>query len=247
MLLETFASLVTDRIRTLADEQQTLMEQIADAMADTVAARGSLFVFGCSHSGLLAQDVFYRAGGLMLVNLISSPGMDLATDPPLLTSDMERMPGLAACILDHTPLGAGDLLLVISTSGRNAVPVEMAEQARARGARVVALTSVAYTSAVESHAPSGRRLAEVAHFVLDNGAPVGDAALPVPGLDTAMGPLSSITGTFLLHALMAMTVERLQSRGVDAPVFRSGNLDGGREYNEAMFRRYHDQIHYPHR
>lgn len=247
MLLDTFSELVVSKIRALAESQRDMMERVAAAMAETVEAEGSLFVFGCSHSGLLAQDIYYRAGGLMLVNLISGPGMHLETDPPLLTSDMERMPGLAARILAHTALKKGDLLLVVSTSGRNAVPVEMAEEAKNRGARVVALTSVAYTDAVASHAPSGRRLFEAADFVLDNGAPLGDAGLAVPGVDVPMGPLSSITGTFLLHALMAMTAERLAARGREAPVFRSGNLDGGREYNEAMFRRYHDQIHYPHR
>jgi uncharacterized phosphosugar-binding protein len=247
LLLEAFSEMVTKRIQELTSRQAGVIGQVADIMADTAVAGGSLFVFGCSHSGLLAQDIYYRAGGLMLVNLIAGPGMDLTQDPPLLTSDMERLPGLAARILAHTALQTGDLLLVISTSGRNAVPVEMAEEARERGARVVAMTSLAYATAVTSHAPSGRRLHEVADFVLDNGAPVGDAALNVPGVEAPMGPLSSITGTFLLHALCALTALRLAERGIAAPVFLSGNLDGGREYNEAMFRRHHAQIHYPHR
>ncbi len=247
MLLETFSEIVIGKIEDLTRRQAGPLQQVADVMAATAEARGSLFVFGCSHSGLLAQDIYYRAGGLMLVHLIAGPGMDLTKDPPLMTSDMERLPGLSARILAHTPLKAGDLLLIISTSGRNAVPVEMAEEAKARGAVVVAMTSLDYASSVASQAPSGRRLHEVADYVLDTGTPIGDAALSVPGVEAPMGPLSSITGTFLLHALCALAAECLAARGVPVPVFRSGNLDGGREYNEAMFRRYHTQIHYPSR
>lgn len=244
MILDQFSKEVTRLIASLAARQQGVLEAVAQAMSDAIVGHHSVFAFGCSHSGLLVQEICYRAGGLMLVNPLFGPGMNLATDPPLLTSDMERLPGLADRILDNSALGAGDLLIVVSSSGRNAVPVEMAEGARRRGASVVAVTALAYTQAVASAAPSGRRLFEVADWVLDNGAPLGDAVLEIPGLDAPMGPVSTITGAFLLQALMAMVAEQLVARGADVPVFRSGNIDGARAQNEAVFQRYASQIHY---
>lgn len=244
MILEQFSREVTRLIASLAVQQQAVLEDAAQAVSDAISNHHSVFAFGCSHSGLLVQEIYYRAGGLMLVNPLFGPGMNLAIDPPLLTSDMERVPGLAARILDNSALGSQDLLVVVSSSGRNAVPVEMAEGAKRRGASVVAVTSLAYTQAVASAAPSGRRLFEVADWVLDNGAPLGDAVLEIPGLDAPMGPVSTITGAFLLQALMAMAAERLVAKGVDVPVFRSGNIDGARARNEAVFQQYAAQIHY---
>jgi uncharacterized phosphosugar-binding protein len=245
VILDEFGERMSQLITALASSQREAIVAVASQVEATVVAGHSLFAFGCNHSGLLVQDLYYRAGGCMLVNPLWGPGMNLQTDPPLFTSDMERMPGLAQRILDHSPLSAGDLLFVVSTSGRNTVPVEMAEKAKERGAVVVALTSLAYTHSVTSAAPSGRRLFEVADYVLDNGAPAGDALLTLSGLEVPVAPVSTITGSFVLHAVMAVALESMAAHGLTVPVFRSGNLEGGREHNQAVFRQYASQIHYP--
>lgn len=244
MLLDTYKEILTGLIDELAVSQGDTLESAARILRDTVKSGHSIFGFGCNHSSLLIQEIYYRAGGFMLINPLFAPGMHLEVQPPLVTSDMESLPGLARVVLDNSPLGEGDVLLIVSTSGRNAVPVEMAEGAKARGAKVIALTSLKYSSGVKSRAPSGQCVPDVADLVLDNGAPAGDAALSIKGLPVPMGPVSTVTGAFLLNTLVARTVELLVEEGLEAPVFRSGNLDQGRAYNEALLARYANQIHY---
>ncbi|MCQ6557342.1 SIS domain-containing protein [Paenibacillus mendelii] len=96
---------------------------------------------GCSHSNIFAQEVFYRAGGFLLMNPIFLPGMTLETPPATRTSKFERIPGIAEAVLSEAPIRESDVLVIASVSGRNDVPVEMALWARERGVKVVALTS----------------------------------------------------------------------------------------------------------
>lgn len=110
-------------------------------LADTAASGGRLFAFGAGHSSLPAQDLVYRAGGLALMNLLAGPGLvGVDVRPATLGSALERVEGYATAVLDSSPLRAGDALVIISLSGRNALPVEMAQAARARGVRVIGVT-----------------------------------------------------------------------------------------------------------
>jgi len=245
-VMTAWNDLVRQSLDRALTTQRPSLEAAAEALAGALAAGRSFFAFGCNHSRLLVDELFYRAGSLVPVNPIDVPGLRLDTPSPLTGSDLEKLPGLARRVLDHTPLGQGDVLLVVSTSGRNTVPVEMAEEGKARGAWIVALTSLAYAVSQPSLAPSGRRLHEVADVVLDHGAPPGDAALAVPGVGPAMGPLSTILGAALLHGWMARTAELLAERGVEPPVFQSANQPGGGDWNRALLARWEAQIHWPH-
>ncbi|MDX3483513.1 sugar isomerase domain-containing protein, partial [Streptomyces scabiei] len=172
-----------ERVR---DEEAETVVAAGELIADTVADGGRLFAFGAGHSSLAAQDLVYRAGGLALMNLLAVPGT-LGVDvlPATLGSALERVDGLATAVLDNSPLRAGDLLIVISLSGRNALPVEMAAHARERGVKVIGLTSVAYATATTSRHSSGTFLKDHCDLVLDSKIAVGDAELT---LDTIPAP-----------------------------------------------------------
>lgn len=142
-----------ERVR---DEEAGAIAAAGAAIADTVAAGGRLFAFGAGHSSLAAQDVVYRAGGLALMNLLAVPGtVGVDVMPATLGSALERVDGLAGAVLDSSPARSGDLLVIISLSGRNALPVEMAQNARALGLTVVGVTSVAYATGTRSRHASG--------------------------------------------------------------------------------------------
>src|SRR5262249_25083494 len=128
-------------LRRVRDEEAAGIRAAATAVADAVEAGGRVFVFGAGHSSLPAQDVVYRAGGLALVNLLAVPGV-VGADvmPATLGSALERVDGLAGVVLDTSPAQRGDVLFVISLSGRNPLPVEMAQNARALGLTVVGVT-----------------------------------------------------------------------------------------------------------
>jgi uncharacterized phosphosugar-binding protein len=229
----------------IRDEEQDALEQAAKTMADAVEQGHCLFAFGCTHSSLPIQDLVYRAGGFMLVNPIYGPGIAaLDIKPTTISSAMEQMQGYAKVILDNSPAKAGDVLILVSVSGRNAVPVELAQLARERGLKVIGVTSKEYSQAVSSRHPSGKKMHDFADIILDNKAPKGDAVLEDKGMMQRFNPVSGVTSTAILQALVAATIEELLQRGFTPPVFLAANVDGGAEYNAHLIKQYHDRIFY---
>jgi uncharacterized phosphosugar-binding protein len=220
------------------------LARAAEALAEAIAGGRSIFSFGASHSFILAEEMVYRTGGLMLVNPVYPHGMNLLVRPLTLTSRLERVPGLGAELLTGTPAAADDVLLIASTSGRNAVAIDMAIAAREKGLSTIAVTSMAYTRGVSSRHPSGKKLADLCDVVVDNGAPYGDAAVAIEGFPQRVGPLSTVTGCAIVNAMTAEVVRRLVGEGVEPPVFLSANLDGGDDYNARLLAQNRHRIHY---
>ncbi len=224
--------------------QREAIERAAQAVAEAIQADHLVYVFGPSHAGILAQELFYRAGGLVPVNPILPPGLTTDVRPVTLTSRLERLPGFGAQIMAESPVEAGDVLIVHSVSGRNAAAVEVAQEGRARGAFVIAVTSLAYSRAVQPRQSGMPRLFEVADLVLDNCAPVGDALVELPGLSQKAGAASTVIGAAMLNAVMARAAELLLQRTGDAPVFMSANLDGGDAHNRRWLDHYRGRLTY---
>ena len=231
-----------ERVR---DEEAGSIAAAGAAIAETVAAGGRLFAFGAGHSSLAAQDVVYRAGGLALMNLLAVPGtVGVDVMPATLGSALERVDGLASAVLDSSPARAGDLLVIISLSGRNALPVEMAQNARALGLTVVGVTSVAYATGTKH--VSGGFLRDHCDIVLDSKIAIGDAELRTEGVEAPFAPASTVVTSALMQAMMATAAEELVARGIEPPLLRSGNVDGGHEWNGRVMREYGDRVFYRH-
>ncbi|MFJ9664386.1 SIS domain-containing protein [Streptomyces sp. NPDC101219] len=244
---DRFLDAATDLLHRVRDEEADAIASAGTLIADTVADGGRLFAFGAGHSSLAAQDVVYRAGGLALMNLLVVPGVvGVDVMPATLGSALERVDGLAAAVLDSSPLRAGDVLVIISLSGRNALPVEMAMNARALGVRVVGVTSVAYASQTTSRHVSGTFLKDHCDVVLDSKIAVGDAELTHDRVPAPFAPASTVVTTALLQAVMATAAAGLADRGIEPPLLRSGNVDGGHEWNGRVFGEYGDRIFYRH-
>ncbi|MFJ9081630.1 SIS domain-containing protein [Streptomyces sp. NPDC102384] len=232
----------------IRDEEADNIAAAGTLLADTVADGGRLFAFGAGHSGLAAQDVVYRAGGLALMNLLSVPGtVGIDVMPATLGSALERVDGLAAVVLEASPVQAGDALVIISLSGRNALPVEMALSARAAGIKVIGVTSLSYATgpdAPTSRHVSGSYLRDHCDVVLDSKIAIGDAELTHEGVDTPFAPASTVTASALMQAILATCAANLADRGIQPPLLRSGNVDGGLEWNAKVFEEYGDRIYY---
>ncbi|WP_406105827.1 SIS domain-containing protein [Streptomyces sp. NBC_01003] len=234
-------------LRRVRDEEDRNIAAAGTLIADTVAEGGRLFAFGAGHSSLAAQDVVYRAGGLALMNLLSVPGVvGVDVMPATLGSALERVDGLAGAVLDTSPVRAGDTLVIISLSGRNSLPVEMAMNARALGLRVIGVTSVAYAEETKSRHVSGTFLKDHCDIVLDSKIEVGDAELTYDTVDAPFGPASTMVASALMQATMATAAADLADRGIQPPLLRSGNVDGGHEWNGRVFSEYGDRIFYRH-
>ncbi len=244
-LVHRYIDGVIQLLERIKQEETPALRQAAQMMADAIAQGSRIFAFGCTHSSIPIQDLVYRAGGLMLINPIFGPGIaSLDIRPATMSSAIERLQGYARVLLDSSPIQAGDVLILVSVSGRNAVPIEMAQLARERGIKVIGVTSMAYTQAFASRHPSGKKMYEFADIVLDNKVDPGDALLEAKGVPQKFCPASGVTSTALLQALVAATVEELLGRGITPPIFLAANVDGGAEYNARLLAQYKDRIFY---
>jgi len=244
MSAQTYFDRAIEALQQVASTQSERIGTAAGLVVDAIVGGKALYAFGATHSFMIAEELVYRTGGLMLVNPIYPHGMNLSVRPIPVTSQFERVPGLGAELLGLAPVAAGDVVIVASTSGRNPVPIDLALAATARGAQVIGITSMAYTQRVSSRHASGKKLVDVCTVVIDNGAPYGDAAVEVKGFAQAVGPLSSVTGCAIANAIVAETVARLVARGYEPPVFMSANVDGGDAYNARLMRANAHRIHY---
>jgi uncharacterized phosphosugar-binding protein len=235
---------VIQLLQQVRETQAEPIERAAQAIAAAIEAGHLVYAFGPTHAGILAQELFYRAGGLVPVNPILPPGLTTDIRPATLTSKLERLPGLGTQILSETPIEAGDVLIVHSVSGRNAAAVEVAQGARQRGAFVIAVTSLVYSRATQPRQPGMPRLFETADLVLDDCAPVGDALIELPGQPQKVGPSSTVTGAAIVNAVVVRTAELLLARTGDMPVFMSANLDGGDAHNQRWLDHYKGRLTY---
>lgn len=243
-ILEQYYEKIVQILNKIHSTQQEQIEKTADLICTTVTLGGNLYAFGCAHAGILTEELVYRAGGLMLINPIFGPGLMLNEIPVTKTSQFERLSGYAQVLLNSVKLGARDLLILISSSGRNSVPVEMALGAKERGAKVITLTSLSYSQNVTSRHVSGKKVFELSDLVLDNCCPLGDAVLQIKGLPQKMAPSTTIAGCFILNSVVARSVEKMIAMGLEPPVYLSGNLDSGDEHNMQLLEKYQDRLTY---
>lgn len=224
-------------VKALLDELSGDTEPIMTATgwcADAVAGGGLVHVFGAGHSHMAAEEAFHRAGGLVPVNAVLVEWL-MVHQGGRRAALLERQPGLGELIVSTEPVEEGDVFFVVSNSGRNPVPVEVAEAAKARKAKVVAITSRKHSEGVSARGGRGVKLADVADLVLDNHAPLGDAAVQVG--DLSVGGVSSIMTLVIIQTIVVETVKILVERGVQPPVFKSGNVDGSDEWNAEQIKR----------
>ncbi len=244
MLGNTYIDVVLSTTKKAWETQSEQFAVLKEKMIEAIRTKHSIYLFGCSHAGILAEEMFYRTGGLALINPIFFPGFMLNTRPITMTSKLERVEGIGKVLLDQNHVKAGDFLLIHSVSGRNTVPVEMAIEARKMGVFVACITNLEYSRSVTSRHPAGKNLYEVCDVVIDNCGALGDAAIEVPGLAEHIGPTSTAVGTAILNALVVDVIEELVNAGEIPPIFMSANLDGGDEHNKTMMEEYKDNIFY---
>ena len=237
-----------ERVRAILGEaevsQAGVMEKAAGVMAAAIAENHSILTFGTGHAGILAMELYYRTGGLAVINYLPAPGLVMDVMPPTLTTGMERLAGYGKALVAAHPVKAGDVMILHSVSGRNAVPVDAALAAKEAGAYTVCLTNLTTSGSVPSRHESGKRLYEVCDLVIDNCGSYGDAELEIQGFPGKVAPTSTAVGAALLNAVVARTAALLLEKGVAPPVFVSSNIPGGDEHNAKIMREHGGQIHY---
>ena len=225
----------------LENTQDEALDKVCAVCAEKVAGGGLLYFFGTGHSHMICEEPFYRAGGLACVYPILETDLMLHEGASK-SSIYERMPDLGKAIVDSHPVGEGDVLFLISNSGRNAVIVDAAIRAKEKGVTTVAITSVNHSSQVTSRHPGGKRLFEVCDYVLDNGGVLGDACVSLDGLGESIAPTSTVIDATIVNLVSIGTTEKLLEKGIVPPVFASANTDRGDRANKSVIEEYKRRI-----
>lgn len=215
---------VTDLVDKIRETQLANLDEAARLISDSLAADGVVFTFGSGHSYSLALEAFSRAGGLGPVQLIVSPALAMVEGAER-SSRVERLTGFAEALLPDYDLRQGDVLIVISNSGRNAVAIEAALHARELGLKIIAITNVEHSRSEPSRHASGKRLMEIADVVLDTCGVHGDAILEIPGVAGRVAPTSTVAGAIFVNALVAQVAQNLAATGISPPILVSANID----------------------
>lgn len=237
-----------EKCRGLIDRvaaQEAVIRQVADRFAATILAGRMVHLFGSGHSRILVEEMWPRYGSFPGFNPIvelslSFHNLVVGANGQRQAMFLENVPGLASRILRNYDLSSQDSALVISSSGCNVVPIEMAEEFQRRGVPVVALISRDHSEASTSQRADGRKLQDFADLVLDTGAPVGDAMVRIPGLDTPVAPGSTVGGCLLVNSIKAEVAERLTQAGQPPRVLTAAVLVG-RERATALFEAAYDE------
>ena len=227
-----------NKLQQVLEHELPNIKIAADYVTESCKNGGKFYVFGSGHSHMIAEELYLRAGGLALVHGILPPELMLH-EMANKSTYLERVEGYSQALVELYRVEARDTVMVISNSGRNAVPVEMCLAAKAKGAKVIAMTSMQHSANCTSRHSSGKKMYEIADVTIDNWGEPGDAAFQIEGLDSTIGPTSSITGITIAQALVCQVVDNLVKEGIEPPVFKSSNVDGGDEHNNRMFDKYY--------
>ena len=228
-------------IERIATEQADNIEAAARAVADTLESGGRIHTFGTGHSHMLAEEIFYRAGGLVNVNPILETGLMLHESASKSTA-LERLEGYGEILFDMHGIKDADILFLFSNSGRNGVAIDLGIIAREKGAKTVVITNMEHTMQGKSRHSSGKKLYELGSVVIDNCGCMGDASMRIDEIGRNVAPTSTAAGAAILNAIEARAVEMMVADGYVPEVFSSSNVDGGDEINDAYVKKYIKEI-----
>jgi len=226
------------------DTQAATIENATELLFSTFKRGGSIFVFGASHAGIITEELYCRAGGLMIINPVFNPTLMLNTMPFNVTSGMERLEGFGQIIISNTELKKGDVVIIHSVSGRNSVTIDMAMKAREIGAKIIVISNLTYSKSVPSRHSAGKNLYEFGDIVIDNCGEFGDASMTIDGSGVKVGATSTAVGSVIANMMVVGFAELCAKNGIEPPVFESANgkQDPGR--SKRLFEQYKNQIHY---
>lgn len=222
-------------LATAWEHNAATLATLAPIIGASISRGGVVHTFGSGHSEIIAREIVGRAGGLVCITSIQDPTAGF----------IENLVGYGTKLVERYDRQyqflEGEIVIVISNSGKNASPIEVALHARKKGCIVVGLTSVAMSSTAKTVHPDGRKLHELSDYVLDNGGVPGDTILKLTD-EISTGPTSTFIGCSLLNWLMLGTMEWLKANGHELPVLRSQNIPGAIEHNRAVGAKYRHRL-----
>lgn len=240
-MLQRYFQKLNELVNTIEREEKDNLRRAAEKISECVQKNGIIHVFGCGHSHMLAEELFYRAGGLAAINPILVDELMLHQGA-LRSSKLEQTNDYAEGFMEHVNIRRDDVVVVVSTSGRNPVPIDVAEIASRKGAYTIAITSPEYAKSQSSRHKQGKYLYSSVDLAINNHIEVGDAMMTKSSFDVPFGSGSSIAGIAIANAIMVEATSIMLDNGYTPPVFKSGNADGAVEHNQKLINRYSSVI-----
>ena len=239
-MYKEYLNTLKNLLDNILDTQHEALEKGAQMISEVLKNDGLIYLFGCGHSHMMAEEGFYRAGGLGAVYPVLQSDLMLH-EGAVKSSSLERKNELVADVFARYPMTANDVLIVFSNSGINGFPVEMARLATEHGVKTIGVSSSAYRDDLSRH-PDGLHLPDACLHAIDTGAPHGDATYVLNGSQLQMGPVSTVLSVYILNCMLGRAAELAIEQGAEPAVYVSGNVAGGREMNEAIIQRYRHRI-----
>lgn len=233
-------------MQRILKEEAVPLDRAADRMADQIANDRLVHVFGPGgHSNLATQELFFRAGGLMHVSAILDEGT-LLSNGALRSMAIERTPGYGRIVIRDRELGADDLLILVNAYGMNAALIDAALEAKSRGVFLIGVNSHehALNTAADHPArhPTKQNLQDLVDIAIDCKVGIGDALVSLDGMSERIAAVSTFANAYALNCLVIRTVAKLLERGIEPPVWRSGNAPGGDEANAKFIGRFRHRV-----
>lgn len=235
---EKYGDIVNTIIQRIVKEEAESIRKAATVMTDSIIKGRLINVFGPgSHSQLFPLEMFFRAGGIAPIRPWVPPAItDIKSIYTVLFC--EETLGFGTALLRENPVEKGDVLIIANPNGINCCAIEVALGAKGKGATVIGVSSPDFSNAVPAdfyaRHPSKKSLHEVVDIVIDCKQPPGDAVIDISGSKQKLAPVSGVAQMFIASTLIIAVVEECNIRGVEPPVFRSGHIPGGEEYNARM-------------
>ena len=237
--MNEFTDKIIDGLTNIDIEEDANIKRSAQIMFDAMLAGKVVHVFATGHSHMFAEELFYRAGGLVQINPILEPFL-MQHEGAVRSTQFERLDGIAKIIYDSIEKKEGEPFIVVSNSGINNVPIQMCEFALADKHPVIALTSKKVSETLKSRSISGKHLYEVCDVVIDNHSPKGDGVI-----ESKYGPIgasSSIYNSYIAQRLVLEVVRLYEEKGLTPSIYHSANNPGGDEHNKKLYNEYKGRI-----
>lgn len=232
-----YHSEVKKLIDKVVHKNQDILNKAIDLVSKTIIDDKIIHAFGTGHSHMIGLELFARAGGIANVNAMLDSTV-MTSEGARRSAEIERISGFAKVIWDQHKIKKNDIFIVISNSGRNAMPIEMAELAKNNSNKVIAITSINQSSKYPARIKNQKKLYQIADYVIDNCVPSGDSIIPI-GKDFS-GAVSSILGCFIVNLMVTESLKIVHKAGKKLPLFYSQNIDG--ISNEELFSKYEKRV-----
>lgn len=245
-MIEQYFDKISNHLAAIVASESDKIEQAATIVADQIAADKLVHIIGPGgHSNLGTQEVFFRAGGLMHINPILDEGT-LLNNGALRSMAIERTPGYGVAVFQQQDFQPDDVLIIVNAYGINAAVIDIALCAKEKGMTLIAVSSISHANNTSAdhpaRHPSKRNLHQIADITLDCKVEIGDAVLEIAGVHEKVAAISTFANSFILNSLVATTVQKLSQRGIEPPLWRSGNAPGGDQWNNQFLHRFRHRI-----